>query len=57
MVFTIIQLQILLAQLNNLNPNQPVQMEDTVNYLIISFEGNTNPVDTQGIKLYLQATK
>ena len=57
MVFTIIQLQILLAQLNNLNPNQPVQMEDTVNYLIIPFEANTNPVDTQGIKIYLQAKK
>ena len=57
MVFTIIQLQILLAQLNNLNPNQPVHMEDTVNYVIISFEGNTNPVDTQGIKIYLQAKK
>ena len=28
-----------------------------VNYIIIPFEGNMNPVYQQGIKLYLQTTK
>ena len=28
-----------------------------LNYVIIPFEGNINPGDPEGLKLYLQATK
>ena len=36
--------------------NQPVQMA-AVNFLLLPFEGKTNPGDATGIKLYLEETK
>ena len=32
-------------------------MADTIIYMLRQIEGNINPVDPTGIKLYLQATK
>ena len=32
-------------------------MAATVNYVLITFEGNRNTGDTQGINIYLEATK
>ena len=52
------QVQILINQFNNLSTNHQVQMFTPVlKYVIIPFEGNINPVDLHGLKLYLQATK
>ena len=56
MVLTSLQAQPLIKSFNNLNTNQPVQTE-AVNYVLIPFEGNINPGDPTGLKLYLQATK
>ena len=56
MVLTSLQAQPLNIVFNNLNTNQPVQTE-AVNYVLIPFEGNINPGDPTGLKLYLQATK
>ena len=52
----ILQAQALINWFNHLNVDQPVQMAD-VNHMIIPFEGNINPGDPTGLKLYLQATK
>ena len=53
MVVTRSQAQILINKFSNINTNQQVHMAGTfVNYVIISFEGNINPVDPQGIKIY-----
>ena len=49
----IIQEQLLISWFNNLNVNPQVQyMVSTVNYVISPFEGNINPRDPQGLKLY-----
>ena len=58
MVKTISQAQILINQFNNLSINQQVHIASpVVNYVLRKYEGNLNPGDPQGIKLYLQATK
>ena len=58
MVTTIIQAQILIKKLKKTSINKKVQMADTVvNYVIIQFEGNIDTGDSQGLKIYLQATK
>ena len=58
MVCTRRQADILINKFNNININQQVQMYATVlNYVIIPFEGNINPGDPQGLRLYLQSTK
>ena len=56
---TRIQAQILINQFNNLNINQKFQMTaaTAVNYVLIPFEGNINPGNQQGIKIYFQAKK
>ena len=56
MVFTRRQSQILTNMFNNININQKVHMsaDPPVNYVLRLFEGNINPRDQQGIKLYLQ---
>ena len=58
MVLTIRQAQIPKNQFNDLFINQQVQMASpVVNCVLSPFEGNTNTGDSQGRKLYLQATK
>ena len=58
MVVTRSQAQIIINQFRNLSINQQVQMAVlVVNYMLSPFEGNTNPGYTQGLNLYLQATK
>ena len=57
MVLTIRELQLLINKFNNLNINQQVHMADTINYVLIQFEGNIHSGDPTVIKLYLQATK
>ena len=58
MVSAIRQAQLKIAQINSLNENAQVKnMEYAVNYVLIPFEGNTNPGDPQGIKFYLNTTK
>ena len=58
MVFTRIQAQILIKQLNNLSINQKIQVADpVVNYVLIPFKMNTNNGEPHGLKLYLKATK
>ena len=57
MVFTRIQVKILISQINNLNINQQVHMAAPVNYVLSPFEGNINPGDPQGIKPYIRGTK
>ena len=56
MVLTIRQAPLLINQFNHLNINQPVQISP-VNYMLSPFEGNINPGDSTGIKLYFQAAK
>ena len=51
-----IQAQIIINQFINININQQVHMA-AVNYVLVSFEGNINPGDATGIKIYIQATK
>ena len=51
------QAQLLINQFNNLNINTHVLMSDPINYVFSPFEGNLNPEDPMGIKLYLQAAK
>ena len=56
MFLTILQAQTLIKRFNNIDINQPVQME-AVNYVLILFEGNINPGDPMGLKIYLEAKK
>ena len=56
MVLTILQAQTLINWFKHLNINRPVRMAD-LNDVLITFEGNINPGDLMGTKLYLQATK
>ena len=56
MVLTTIQVQALIAQLNNLYIN-PHSITDQVNDVIISFEGKTNNGYSQRINIYIQAKK
>ena len=52
------QAQILINHFNSLFINQQFQMVAlVVNNVISPFDGNINPVDSQGIKLYFQAKK
>ena len=32
-------------------------MADPINHMLGTFEGNINPVNSQGLKMYLQVTK
>ena len=56
MSLTILQAQTLINRFNHLNINHQVHMA-AVNYALIPFEGNINPGDPKGIKLYIQAAK
>ena len=55
-VLTSLQSQTLMNFFIHLNINQPVQME-TVNDMIIPFEGNINPGNPMGLRIDIQATK
>ena len=53
MALTRRQAQLLMNKFNHLNIiNKPVHME-VMNYALIQFEGNINPGDPTGLKLYL----
>ena len=56
MVLTSLQAQTLINWFNHININKSVHMA-AVNYVFIPFEGNINPGDPTGLKLYLQVTK
>ena len=57
MVVTRSQSQILINQFSNISINQKIQMVNpVVKYVLSPFEGNMNPGDPHGIKIYLQAT-
>ena len=56
MVLVSLQVQKPINLFNHINSNKLVQTE-AVNYVLIPFEGNINPEDPTGIRLYLQATK
>ena len=47
---------IIVNQFNNLSDNQKVHMVDPLNYVLAPFEGNINPGDPRGTKLYLRST-
>ena len=58
MVLTITQQQDLITQFENLTLDQQVQnMAELVNDALRPFEGNIDTGYSQGIKLYIQATK
>ena len=57
MVLTIRGSKLLINNFNNLNINKQVHMDDPINYGLSQIEGNINPGDPTGVKLYIQATK
>ena len=56
MVLIILQAQRLIHSFNHININQPVHMT-AANNVLIPLEGNINPWNPTGIKLYYQETK
>ena len=52
------QAQILINPVNNLSVNQQIQITDpVVDYVFSPFRGNINPVNIQGLKIYIKPTK